>query len=161
MSPVPIYTPWWRETKCSKVPCLRKQRDGRGLNPGPPDPELYPLGHTLLHDVNYSNEMFSQITTLTTGDFDNLHKINDFGRLHWSGQIFKRSIFYMCNLFTRNHKNSVTDCRTVYKVYLNFSLPLKTLQGFRVSELKEKPSGLLLTGLTRPHVRTINTCLAR
>ena len=36
--PPSIYTPGWRETKCSKVPCLRKQRDGRGLNPGPPDP---------------------------------------------------------------------------------------------------------------------------
>ena len=40
MSPVPIYTPGWRETKWSKVPCLRKQRDGWGLNPGPPDPEF-------------------------------------------------------------------------------------------------------------------------
>ena len=40
MSLVPIYTPGWRETKWSKVPCLRKQRDGRGLNPGPPDPEF-------------------------------------------------------------------------------------------------------------------------
>ena len=39
MSPVPIYTPGWRETKCSKVPYLRKRRDGRGLNPGPPDPQ--------------------------------------------------------------------------------------------------------------------------
>ena len=31
-----------REEKKSgvKVPCLRKQRDGRGLNPGPPDPEF-------------------------------------------------------------------------------------------------------------------------
>ena len=35
---VPIYTPGWRETKLSKVPCLRKQRDRRGLNPRPPDP---------------------------------------------------------------------------------------------------------------------------
>ena len=40
MSPVPIYAPGWRETKWSKVSCLRKQRDGRGLNPGPPDPEF-------------------------------------------------------------------------------------------------------------------------
>ena len=40
MSPVPIYTPGRRETKGSKVPCLRKQRDGRGLSPGPPDPEF-------------------------------------------------------------------------------------------------------------------------
>jgi len=29
MSPVPIYTPGWRETKWSKVPCLRKQCDGQ------------------------------------------------------------------------------------------------------------------------------------
>ena len=50
MSPVPIYTPGWRETKCSKVPYLRKQRDGRGLNPGPPDLEFEFLAtppHTL------------------------------------------------------------------------------------------------------------------
>ena len=42
MSPVPIYAPGWRdsEAKWSKVPCLRKQRDGRGLNPGFPDPEF-------------------------------------------------------------------------------------------------------------------------
>ena len=32
MSLVPIYTPGWRETKWRKVPCLRKQREGRGLN---------------------------------------------------------------------------------------------------------------------------------
>ena len=29
MSLVPIYTPGWRETKWSKVSCLRKQQDGR------------------------------------------------------------------------------------------------------------------------------------
>ena len=40
MSPVAIYTPGWRETKGSKVPCLRKQRDGRGLNPRSSDPEF-------------------------------------------------------------------------------------------------------------------------
>ena len=33
MSPVPIYTNEWRETKWGKVPCLTKQRDGRGLAP--------------------------------------------------------------------------------------------------------------------------------
>ena len=36
MSPVPIYIPGWREAKWSKVPCLRKQSNGLGLNPGPP-----------------------------------------------------------------------------------------------------------------------------
>ena len=40
MLSVAIYTPGRRETKGSKVPCLRKQRDGRGLNPRSPDPEL-------------------------------------------------------------------------------------------------------------------------
>ena len=40
MLPVAIYTPGRRETKGSKVPCLRKQRDGRGLNPRSPDPKL-------------------------------------------------------------------------------------------------------------------------
>ena len=34
------YTSGRRETKWSKIPCLRNQRDGRGLNPGPPDPEF-------------------------------------------------------------------------------------------------------------------------
>ena len=29
-----------KRDKVSKVPCLRKQRDGRGLNPGPPDREF-------------------------------------------------------------------------------------------------------------------------
>ena len=29
MSPVPIYTPGWRETMWGKVSCLRKQHDGR------------------------------------------------------------------------------------------------------------------------------------
>ena len=29
MSPVPIYTPGWRETKWSKALCLRERRDGR------------------------------------------------------------------------------------------------------------------------------------
>ena len=28
------------ERQWSKAACLRKQRDGRGSNPGPPDPEL-------------------------------------------------------------------------------------------------------------------------
>ena len=40
MSLAPIYTPGSRETKWSKVPCLREQRDGRGLNPAPQDPEF-------------------------------------------------------------------------------------------------------------------------
>ena len=40
MSQVAIYTPGWRETKASKVHCLRKQRDGGGLNPRSPDPEF-------------------------------------------------------------------------------------------------------------------------
>ena len=35
------YTSGRRETtKWSKIPCLRNQRDGRGLKPGPPDPEF-------------------------------------------------------------------------------------------------------------------------
>ena len=40
MSPIPIYTPGWRETKWSKVSCLRKQHNWQGLNPRPPDPEF-------------------------------------------------------------------------------------------------------------------------
>ena len=33
MSPVPIYTPEWRETMWSKVPCLRKQRNSEAWTP--------------------------------------------------------------------------------------------------------------------------------
>ena len=40
ISPLPIYTPGWRETEWSKVPCLMKQRDGRCVIPRPSDPEL-------------------------------------------------------------------------------------------------------------------------
>ena len=40
MSPVPIYSLGWRETKLSKVPSPIKQRNGRGLNLEPPDPEF-------------------------------------------------------------------------------------------------------------------------
>ena len=40
MSPVPIYTPGGRETEWSKALCLRERRDGRGLNPEPPEPEF-------------------------------------------------------------------------------------------------------------------------
>ena len=40
MSPIPINTPGWRETKWSKDPRQGKQHKGRGLNPGSPDPEF-------------------------------------------------------------------------------------------------------------------------
>ena len=59
MSPVPIYTPGLRETMWSKVSCLRKQHDGRGLNPIPLDPEFEVLtAHTCL--CSKSTEWFSQ-----------------------------------------------------------------------------------------------------
>ena len=36
-----IYIPGVKKDKVeSKVACLRKQHNGRGLNPGPPDPEF-------------------------------------------------------------------------------------------------------------------------
>ena len=40
MSPIPIYTPGWREAKWSKVPCLREICDREGVNPRPQDPEF-------------------------------------------------------------------------------------------------------------------------
>ena len=68
MSPVPIYTPEWRETKWSKAPCLRKQRDGRGVNPGTPDLEFEVLTarpHTppLSHDVTSAVLVFQNNMT--------------------------------------------------------------------------------------------------
>ena len=54
MSLVPICTPGWRETKWSKVPCLRKESDRRGLSPGPPDPEFEVLfTHTSTHKMSF------------------------------------------------------------------------------------------------------------
>ena len=47
MLPVPIYTPGWGETKWSKVPCLKKQCTGRGLNPRPPSLEFEVLNGQL------------------------------------------------------------------------------------------------------------------
>ena len=59
MVPVPIYIPGWRETKWSKVSCLRKQGDGWGWNLGPPDPEFevsITQPHTpLMYKVHVSN----------------------------------------------------------------------------------------------------------
>ena len=40
MSPVPIYTPGWRESKRIRVPCLRKQHNRWGLNTRAPDQEF-------------------------------------------------------------------------------------------------------------------------
>ena len=34
------YTSGRRQTTWSKIPCRREQRDGRGVNPEPPDPEF-------------------------------------------------------------------------------------------------------------------------
>ena len=59
MSAVTTYTPRWREAKWSKIPCLRKQRDGRGLNPRPQDPEFEVL--TARPHMPY------QITIIQTG----------------------------------------------------------------------------------------------
>ena len=53
-----MYTPGWRETKWSKVSCLRKQRDGRGLKRGPSDPNFEVLTarpHTLPHALTCCN----------------------------------------------------------------------------------------------------------
>ena len=46
MSPVPNYTPWWRETKWSKVPCLRAM--GEAYTPGLQiwSSRCWPLDHT-------------------------------------------------------------------------------------------------------------------
>ena len=73
MSPVPIYTPEWRETKWSKAPCLRKQRDGWGVNPGTPDLEFEVLTarpHTppLSHDVTSAVLVFQNSMTAHVGE---------------------------------------------------------------------------------------------
>ena len=60
MSSVPICTLVYREKVWSKIPCLRKQGNGRGLNPGPPDLNFettWPCIHasTLLQFSVYKN----------------------------------------------------------------------------------------------------------
>ena len=50
--------------KRDKVPCLRKQRDGRGLNPRPPDPEFEVLtawSHTCPWNPSVNNQYESQL----------------------------------------------------------------------------------------------------
>ena len=42
ISPEPIFTPGWRETKWNKVPWLKNQRDGRRLSTGPPGQFWFP-----------------------------------------------------------------------------------------------------------------------
>ena len=69
MSPVPNYTPGWRETKWSKVPCLRKQPDGRGLYP-PPLPTstsgVRGVNHSATH-ASFNNPLiYSASTNLTS-----------------------------------------------------------------------------------------------
>ena len=54
---LPNYTPGWRETKWSKVQCLGNQRDGPGLNPKPPDPELYMEERTCTLGRGFTNEV--------------------------------------------------------------------------------------------------------
>ena len=52
MSPVHIFTAGGREIKWSRIPCLRKQLDGRDLKPGPSDPKFEKLNarpHTPSH----------------------------------------------------------------------------------------------------------------
>ena len=64
MSPVPFIPPGEeRQRKVrGKIPCVRKQCDGRGLNSGPPDPKLEP--HTHAHCVNASVAFLSLEITL-------------------------------------------------------------------------------------------------
>ena len=66
MSSVSIYTPGRRETKWNEVPCLRKLRDGRDLNPGPPDPEFEVLSarlQTRLHECALSCKSIAMSNT--------------------------------------------------------------------------------------------------
>ena len=49
------YTSGRRETKWSKIPCRRNQRDGRGVNPEPPDQEFEVLT-SQLHTPPRGNE---------------------------------------------------------------------------------------------------------
>ena len=84
-----------KKTKWSKVPCLRKQRDGRGLNPGPPDPEFEVLtirphtppqgGMEAIQSTFRSLEMHSKrhyktcICSVILGEFESFQNYKGFG----------------------------------------------------------------------------------
>ena len=62
--PVPIYTHGWRETKWSKVPCLRKQCGRWGLNPRLPDPDFAVLSARPVHASTCLVHVFSHISAV-------------------------------------------------------------------------------------------------
>ena len=51
----PFYTNEWRETKWGKVPCLTKQRDGRGLAPDLQEFEVLTINHSVIHASTLRN----------------------------------------------------------------------------------------------------------
>ena len=59
-SPVPIYTPGWRETMWNKVSCLRKRRQWPGSNHRPPDRKSNALTTRppCLHFISESDWLF-------------------------------------------------------------------------------------------------------
>ena len=68
ISPVPIYTPGWRNAKWSKVSCLRKRRDGSRLELLTPDPEFevlvarpYAPSQGYVRDNCYAEQFFRHI----------------------------------------------------------------------------------------------------
>ena len=142
MSPIPIYTPGWRETKWSKVSCLRKQHNWQGLNPRPPDPEFKVLT-TQTHTPPMCKVQVSNITNAvllthcshssTVGWPCNF--LASVLRYHWLlFETFLKAPFAWLPLLgfvigslpvkgTTNKKKHYSDvlCKKIYMKYLNYS----------------------------------------
>ena len=91
-----------------------KQRDGRGLSPGPPD------GQSYIRSATHSSMMLTIVMKcLARSPHSPQGILITFIKLMASvvytgpDKFLNGRFFCMCNLFTRNHRNSVTDCRTV------------------------------------------------
>ena len=126
-----IYKTGWRETKWSKVSCLRNQRDGRGLNPGPPDPEFEVLttrphtppqgGVETIQSTFRSPEMYSKrhyitcICLVILGKFESVQNYKGFGI------IFSKN--FRCNLTYYESENfSESSFHHIFETE-NFTFP--------------------------------------
>ena len=114
MSPVPIYTPGWRETKWSKIPCLKKQRDRQSLTPGPPDADFKVFAtqpHTPPHP------WWPNITKLILAMEEIFHK-------HWLNFLKSPIIIISYNLKQResNLNYNTLYCSELQKIPTNINL---------------------------------------
>ena len=125
-SAVPIYTPGWRETKWSRINCLRKQGDGRGFNPGPPEfvvltsrphtPPFWGEGLTGVPTVKplRTRARIKQQTQLTYGAASGIES----GLATWVMGADMRN--HHCTILARHHYHSVVGHEARVGIYIIF-----------------------------------------